>query len=75
MGKDVPCYGCEKRHVEHGYNCHSDCPEYKEYHEKRVAQLETMNKKRDEEAMVVSTRLRAICKNKREKRSQNAWKG
>lgn len=75
MGKEVPCYGCEKRHVEHGYNCHSDCPEYKEYHDNRTAKLEFLTKKRSEEAMVVNTRLRAINKNKRGKKIQSAWKG
>lgn len=27
MDKGSPCLGCNKRRAEHGYNCHSDCPD------------------------------------------------
>ena len=70
MGKDVSCYGCEKRHVEHGYNCHSDCPDYKAFHEERTAKIALFCKKRNEEAMVVDARLRAIRKTSGEKAIQ-----
>lgn len=75
MDKNVPCYGCEKRHVEHGYNCHSDCPEYKEFHEERVAKIAQIRHKKNEEAMVKEIHIRAAQKIQKKKRTKSYWKG
>ena len=58
MGKEVPCYGCEKRHS----GCHSECESYKEYHDKRTAKCELLSKKRAEEAMITDTRIKSMNK-------------
>lgn len=75
MGKEVPCYGCTERRAEHGYNCHMDCPRYKQFHESRVAKLEKENKKRAEEAMITDTRMKSLDRITGEKRKMNVWKG
>lgn len=76
MEKDSPCHGCEKRHAEHGYNCHSDCPEYKAYHEEREAKCELIRKKRLQEADAKGVRLRSIRKSRKAKEVQKCyWKG
>ena len=75
MKKECPCHYCEKRHVEHGYNCHSDCPEHKEWHDEREAKRELMIKKRSEEAMITDTRIRSMDRITGEKRKHGYWKG
>lgn len=65
MGKEVPCYGCDKRHVEHGYNCHSHCPQYQEFHEGRVAKLAQIRHKRIEEGMADDVHIRSVQKIKK----------
>ena len=76
MDKESPCLGCEKRHAEHGYNCHSDCLEYKEYHEERVAECALFRKKRMQDAEAQSVRLRSIRKSQKAKEVQRCyWKG
>ncbi len=79
IDKTVPCYkdgkDCDKRRVTSEYNCHSDCPEYKEYHDERVAKLDLINKKRSEERLVTETRIRAMNKATRRKSKQTRWKG
>ena len=67
MDKNVPCYGCDKRRCEKGYNCHSDCPEYKAYSQARVDRSKMICKKRAEEAMVVEVLVKAAEKTTREK--------
>lgn len=44
--ESVPCYGCEKRRAVNGYNCHSDCPDYKAYHERNAERAEIIRKKK-----------------------------
>ena len=76
MDKGSPCLGCNKRRAEHGYNCHSDCPEYKEYHEGRVAECDLIRKKRLQEAEAKSVRIRSMKKSQRAKEVQKCyWKG
>lgn len=75
MGKDVPCYGCEKRRAENGYNCHSDCPDYKVYKQKREDRAEMIRKKRAEEAMVNSVHIKAVRKQKKKNDAVKYWKG
>lgn len=80
MMKDVdrscPCYGCNKRHAEHGYNCHSDCSEYKEYKAKAASENELIRRKKAEEADAIGVRITSIKRNKREKETEKCrWKG
>ena len=76
MDKDSPCHGCEKRHVENGYNCHSDCPDYTAYHEGRVAECSLLRKKRLQDAEAKSVRIRSMKKSQRAKEVQKCyWKG
>lgn len=71
-----PCYGCERRCVTSGYNCHSDCPDYKEYHEERVAECALMRKKRLEDADFKGVRIKSIRKSQKAKELQKCyWKG
>lgn len=71
MCKIKPCLGCEKRHV----NCHSDCPDYKEYRDEMDERNETIRKKKAEESLIIDTRIKAMRKTAKEKQKQNAWKG
>lgn len=57
-----PCYNCNKRHVESGYNCHSDCPEYKAFEKANRERLAKISLKRDEEAMMHEIKKRAIIR-------------
>lgn len=80
MMKDVdrscPCYGCNKRHAEHGYNCHSDCPEYKKWADKIASENELVRRKKAEEADDIGVRITSIKRNKREKETEKCrWKG
>ena len=76
MGKRSPCLGCEKRHAEHGYNCHSDCPDYKDYHDEITTRSETIRKKRSEEADAKGVRICSIRRSQRVKEIQKCrWKG
>lgn len=73
--KNVPCYGCERRHVESGYNCHSDCSAYKEYKEKCAGEAAAVREKKGYEAEYTDTRIRGLAKTKRKKIRQNVWRG
>lgn len=79
IDKSVPCYnegkGCDRRRVTSEYNCHSDCPDYKNYHDKRSAKLELISKKRAEDAMITDVRMRSIEKTTRNKTTQGCGKG
>ena len=70
-----PCYGCEKRRVISGYNCHSDCPEYKAYHERNAERSEMIRKKKAEEHDYVDMKLRAVNKTLGKKHMPGYWKG
>lgn len=70
-----PCYGCEKRRVVSGYNCHSDCPEYKAYHERNAERSEMIRKKKAEEHDYVDMKLRAVNKTLGKKHMPGYWKG
>lgn len=74
--KKGPCYNCIKRHVEHGYNCHSDCPQYISYYEENAAISKIIRDKRAEDSMILDTRLKALYKTQKKKSKQGAyWKG
>lgn len=73
--KNVPCYGCDKRRAESGYNCHSDCPEYKEYKAKCEGEAAVVREKKGYEAEFTDTRIRALTKTRRKKTKQNVWRG
>lgn len=77
--KNNPCYnsgkGCERRCVTSGYNCHSDCPDYKKFSDENIARSETIRKKKGENAEFIGVRLRSIDKTKRSKPKQTYWKG
>ena len=76
MSKEItPCYGCDKRRAEHGYNCHSGCPEYKAYQQARCDRAKMICKKRAEESIVKEVRARSIQKTLKEKRKPIMWKG
>ena len=71
-----PCYGCERRCVKSGYNCHSDCPDYKEYHDRNAARAELIRAKRAEDSIILDTRLKSMRKTQKKKAKQMAyWKG
>ena len=61
-----PCHNCKKRHVESGYNCHSDCPEYKTFEEANRERLNKVRLKRDEESMMYKERV--IARTAKEKK-------
>lgn len=65
--EDTPCYGCTKRRAEKGYNCHSDCPDYKAYSQARAERSRAICKKRAEEHMVIGVLVKAAEKTMREK--------
>lgn len=75
MKRKCPCHHCGKRHVEHGYNCHSDCPEHKEWHDEEVAERDLISKKRAEEAIVIDVRANAAYKQKKKNQNVKYWKG
>lgn len=64
-----PCYGCERRCVKSGYNCHSDCPDYKDYKQEAEKRAELIRKKKAEESLFIDTRLKAIRKTQK----KNKW--
>ena len=70
-----PCYNdgkdCEKR----APGCAIDCPEWKAFHEARVARNAAIRKKRNEEAMVIGCRVESSRKTSRTKHKQKLWKG
>ena len=70
-----PCYGCERRCVKSGYNCHSDCPDYKEFHDKNCERSNIIRKKRGEDAEFKSVRVHSIAKSQKRKIKQTYWKG
>lgn len=73
--KKNPCLGCGKRCVTSEYNCHSDCPDYKEYRDEMDERNETIRKKKAEEMLIIDTRVKAMRKTAKEKEKQYAWKG
>jgi hypothetical protein len=75
MENNVPCYGCEKRRAENGYNCHSDCPDYKAFKEEQTNRAESIRKKKAEEADITDFRIQSMARGTRDKSKQNAWKG
>lgn len=60
IDKSVPCYRCERRCVTSDYNCHSDCPDYKEYADAIAERRDTIRKKRAEESLVNETRFKSM---------------
>ena len=73
--ESVPCYGCEKRRAVNGYNCHSDCPDYKAYHERNAERAEIIRKKKAEEKDYVDMKLRVVNKALGKKHMPGYWKG
>lgn len=64
IDKNVPCYGCDKRHSD----CHSFCDEYKAYSKARADQSKMICKKRAEESMVTGVLVKAAEKTMRYKK-------
>lgn len=76
MCKEIdPCYGCVKRRVVSGYNCHSDCPDYKAYHERNAERSEMIRKKKTEDAEFVDMKIRSVNKTAGRQHKQGYWKG
>ena len=75
MSTKVPCYGCEKRCVTSEYNCHSDCPDYAEYHQANIARAENTRKIKAEESAIIETRLTAMHRTSKKPRKDTPWKG
>ena len=75
VDRSIPCYGCEKRHVESGYNCHSDCPDYKKFKDKCADEAKVVREIKAHEAEYTDTRIRALKKTRRKKTKQNVWRG
>ena len=73
--EDNPCYGCTERHVEKGYNCHSDCPRFIKASEKNKEKNAMIRKQKADEAMFTEVRIRSIEKATKEKMKRNVWKG
>ena len=57
-----PCHNCTERHVESGYNCHSDCPRYKKFERANRERLDKISQKRDEEMILYQYKRSAIAK-------------
>lgn len=70
-----PCYGCERRCVTSSFNCHSDCPDYKAYHDKLAERSEIIRKKKAEEKDYVDMKIRAVNKTIGRKHITGYWKG
>lgn len=70
-----PCYNCNRRRATSEYNCHSDCPDYKEYKEKLSDRANVIRHKKADEAMVTDVRIRSMQRTSGDKRRQGAWKG
>lgn len=64
MSKEVPCYGCDKRHS----GCHSFCEDYKAYSKARADRSRMIYKKRAEERMVTGVLVKAAEKTMRDKK-------
>ena len=62
VDKRVPCYNCAKRHVESGYNCHSDCPDYKVYKDAVEDEARTIREIKARENDFTEARSRAFVK-------------
>ena len=72
--KSCPCYNCSKRCAESGYNCHSDCQEYKEYQARVAKDKELLYKQRNNENAYIETRIKAAYKTAHKRRQQKAWR-
>lgn len=74
---DCPCYkggkDCPKRTVHP--NCHSTCPDYKEFHDKNTEEREAIRRKKAEEAMLTDAHIRAIKRVQKNKSKQTVWEG
>lgn len=72
---NAPCWGCTRRRDEDGYNCHSDCPDYKEYREKLDAEADLIRHKKAEDQLLTDTRIRSVEKATKMKPKQTAGRG
>lgn len=74
--KSDPCYGCTKRCVAKGYNCHSDCPEFAKASAKKKARKDIIRKKKAEEAMVTEVFINSIKRKQKDVNcnKQIAWR-
>ena len=78
--RSCPCYnegkGCNKRHVTSTYNCHSDCPEYKEWADDLASENELVRQRKAAEADVNGVRIKSIKKTQKEREIQKCrWGG
>lgn len=65
IDKRVPCYNCDKRHVESGYNCHSDCPDYKVYKDAVEDESRIIREKKARENDFTEAKARAVARTQR----------
>ena len=70
-----PCYACERRCVTSTFNCHSNCPDYKAYHDKSVERSEIIRKKRAEDRDITDFRIKSVIKTSGKQHKQSLWKG
>ena len=70
-----PCYRCEKRCVTSSFNCHSNCKEYKEYHEKLAERSAIIRKKKAEEHDFLDMKIKSVNKSAGKHQKENIWRG
>ena len=74
VDKRVPCYnngmGCDRRCVTSEYNCHSDCPAYKEYKDMVEEEARTIREKKARENDFTEAKAKAVARTQKLKQKE-----